>query len=280
MNNTTRKDLFYIDPRSIVIYEGFNSRRCFSRIDELAAQIESQGVLNPISVQEIKKGGEVRYRLIDGERRYRAVMLLLKKGVDIKRIPAIKLPISMSEEDLLIQQLQRNEGEQFTEYELGIFTKKMMDKCGYTIREVAEKVKKNEGVLSYAVQLLDLDPRVQELLRDNLISGANVRRVYQAHKGDEEGAVQELLHLQDCANERSKKSGKKEMLSLKDLEMDGKTILFKDSKRIREGLELLFKYIEKSGVENYNPYEIYDSLKEGKLINEVLSMNNTYRKAE
>ena len=48
-NTTKRTDLFKVDPRNIVVMEGFNVRIDFD-LDELKEQIKAAGVLNPITV--------------------------------------------------------------------------------------------------------------------------------------------------------------------------------------------------------------------------------------
>ena len=53
-NKTTKTDIYKIDPRNIVVEDGFNSREDFGDIDTLAKQIEENGVLNPISVVPFK----------------------------------------------------------------------------------------------------------------------------------------------------------------------------------------------------------------------------------
>ena len=53
-NKTTKTDIYKIDPRNIVVKDGFNSREDFGDIDTLAKQIEENGILNPISVVETR----------------------------------------------------------------------------------------------------------------------------------------------------------------------------------------------------------------------------------
>ena len=171
-NKTTKTDIYNIDPRNIIVVDGFNSRVDFGNIDELAAQIKEQGMLNPISVIPVKDdNGNEKYRLVDGERRYRAVMKLIKDGTDISRIKAIFLSKSTSEEDMLAQQMLRNEGKPFTEYELGILCSKLRDKCGKSTAEIAKMLGKNQGVISYALADLEYDPRIQEMLKKGYIAG-------------------------------------------------------------------------------------------------------------
>lgn len=77
-NATKRTDIFLIDPRNIVVVENFNVRRDFD-LEELKEQIKSKGVLNPVTVIPFKEDGVERYKLVDGERRYRATMLAIER---------------------------------------------------------------------------------------------------------------------------------------------------------------------------------------------------------
>ena len=242
---TTKTDLFKIDPRSIKVVEGFNSRTDFGDIDELAKQIAEQGVLNPISV---RKGENDTYELVDGERRYRAVMRLIEQGVEIARVPAIILPKSITKEQLLLQQIMRNEGKPFEEYEYGVAYKKLMDVNGLTIDEIANTVGKKRWHVDVCLSHLNRDEKVQELLKTNKISGAQVRLIYQAHHNEEE-AVKEILkaaenHEKNVENGSAvAKNGKVRKISLSDLDgFESKVVLKRDSAQIKKGLNLLIKY--------------------------------------
>lgn len=53
LNQTKRTDIYNIDPRNVVVVDGFNARRNFE-LDELKEQIKAKGVLNPITVVPFK----------------------------------------------------------------------------------------------------------------------------------------------------------------------------------------------------------------------------------
>ena len=146
-NATKRTDLFWIDPRNIDIQDGFNVRREFD-LDELKEQIKAQGVLNPITVIPYKVDGKERYKLVDGERRYRATMLAIHEGADIPYIKALKAPKDAKPEDLYIEQMMRNEGKKFTEYECAIMFQRFKDEFGYSQVQIAEKFKKSPAFIS------------------------------------------------------------------------------------------------------------------------------------
>lgn len=241
-NKTTKTDIFNIDPRSIVVVDGFNSRTDFGNIDELAAQIKEQGMLNPITVIPQKDENNVEtYRLVDGERRYRAVMKLIGEGHDIARIKALFLSKSTSEEDMLVQQFLRNEGKNFTEYELGILCRKLRDNCGKTVAEIAKMLGKNQGVISYALADLEYDPRIQEMLKTNQICGPDVRRVFTAAKEKygkdkyEQKALEELLKIKKAAVKEGK-----EDVSIKDCLLVSDS---KDTKAFIKGMTVLNRYV-------------------------------------
>lgn len=240
-NKTTKTDIYKIDPRNIVVTKDFNSRCNFGDLDELARQIKEQGVLNPITVQAFKdENGEEKYRLIDGERRYRAVMKLLDEGHEISRVPALFVSKSCSEEELLIQQAMRNEGKNFNEYEWGILARKLMERCGLTKSEVSKKLGKNPGMVSYWLQLLEMKPEIQALVRDGVVTAVDVRKILQANNKNEDIVYKEIVKAQKKAETRGDKK-----ITLKDLDINSRTIAFKDSKEIKFGLRRLFSYIEK-----------------------------------
>lgn len=186
LNSTTRVDIFQIDPRNIVVVDGFNARREFD-LDELKAQIREYGMLVPITVLPFKdENGVEKYRLVDGERRYRSVMALLDEGVDIKRIKAMYLPKNTKEEDMYIQQMVKNTGKAFNEMEMGIFFQMFKDKFGYTQNEIAEKFCKKPSFVSRCLALLDVAPEIQERLQSGEISTDAVRNILRQNENEKE----------------------------------------------------------------------------------------------
>ena len=250
-NKTTKTDIYKIDPRNIVVEDGFNSREDFGDIDTLAKQIEENGILNPISVVPFKdESGNEKYRLIDGERRYRAVMSLLDRGVTIDRIPALFQPKSADQKALLVQQIIRNEGKGFNEMELAIAYKKLLDE-GMTKEEIAEKIAGGKhSKVNYCLGHLNRDKRIQKLIADGKVSGVLVRQIYSAHgKDDKDGAVKELLELAERVEGKIETDGnsKKARATKKDL-LSNDVQLRQDSTAIRKGITLLLMYNE-----HYNP---------------------------
>ena len=191
--------VFNIDPRKIDVMEGFNQRIDFGDIDELAAQIKEQGLLEAISVVPYEKDGETRYLLVNGERRVRALRKLIADGEDVGEIPANFVDGNTDDVNLLVQQFMRNEGKKFNDVEFGKLCQKLKD-MGKSNSEIARMLGKNPGVITYALQSLSYDPRIREMIEQGKIGGTEVRRMYTAARktyGDdwEERANEEILNM-------------------------------------------------------------------------------------
>lgn len=244
--NSSKVRVFDIDPRKIDVIKGFNKRKDFGDLDELAAQIKEQGLLEPISVIPYNKDGEDRFLLLNGERRYRSIMKLMDGGEEISTIPANVLEDGekLSDADLYIQQFIRNEGKKFNDVEFGYICKTLKD-LGLSNSEIGKRLGKNPGVVSYALQSLDYDPRIREMIENGEIGGTEVRRMYTAarktHGKDwEQKANEQILAMREAANASAETSGKPAKVSIKNNDLYGDV---KDTKAFIAGMKALRNYI-------------------------------------
>jgi ParB family chromosome partitioning protein len=134
-------------------------------LDELAASIQAHGVLQPVV---LSRDGE-RYRLIIGERRWRAAM-----QAGIKKIPAILRDADDRErlEMALIENLQRQELNALEEaraYQL------LVDEFQLAHEELARRVGKSRSYVSNLLRLLNLDQFVRELVTTGRLSMGHAR---------------------------------------------------------------------------------------------------------
>jgi len=234
-----------IDPKDIQVISGFNQRLDFGDIDELAAQIKEQGLLEAISVVPYKdENGQEKYLLINGERRFRAISKLIDDGVDVGLIKANILPQNLTDDELFTQQFMRNEGKKFTEIELAHLCKKLKD-LGCTNSDIAKKLGKNPGVITYALQMLDYDPRIVEMLENGEICGSDVRRVYTAARkkyGQDEWeakANEEILAQRKKTVDTTDNEDAPVKVSIKESDLYGDV---KDSKAFFSGIKVFINY--------------------------------------
>jgi ParB family chromosome partitioning protein len=146
----------------------FQPRADFSpaALDELRASIKEKGVIQPITVRRTATG----YQLISGERRVRAA-----REAGLRTIPAYILAVETDEEMLelaLIENLQR---EQLNPIEVGISYRRLMDECGLTQEEVAQKIGKERSTVTNFLRLLKLPEEIQTAVRKGELSGGHAR---------------------------------------------------------------------------------------------------------
>lgn len=149
-------------PISIIKPNPYQPRKDFNQraLEELSESIKSYGVIQPISVRQIK---EDSYELIAGERRLRASEL-----AELHEIPAIIVDYRDKESALiaLMENLQR-EDLNFIEEAEGYYN--LIEDHGFTQQEIAEKMGKNQSTIANKLRLLKLpDDIKKDLLKYNL----------------------------------------------------------------------------------------------------------------
>jgi len=135
-------------------------------LDQLAASLKSQGVLQPVVV---RPSGDGEYELIAGERRWRAAQI-----AGLLKIPAI---VREAEEGrmlelALVENLQReglNPMEEARAYQA------LTDKLGLTQQEIAERVGKQRTTVANALRLLNLPSDIQDEVRSGRLSAGHAR---------------------------------------------------------------------------------------------------------
>lgn len=135
------------------------------KLSELAESIRVHGIVQPIL---LKKIGE-RYRIIAGERRFRAARL-----AGLFEIPAIIKNMSEREmqEVALIENLQRVD---LNPIEEASAIKELLTGYGLTQEELASRLGKSRPAITNALRLLTLPQEVQEMLREGKLSAGHAR---------------------------------------------------------------------------------------------------------
>lgn len=124
-------------------------------LDELAASIRAQGLMQPILVRPL---GNDRYEIIAGERRWRAAQIAGLSSVPclVREIPD-EAALAMS----LIENIQR---EDLNPLEEAAGIQRLIDEFGMTHQQAADAVGRSRPAASNLLRLLQLAPQVQELL--------------------------------------------------------------------------------------------------------------------
>lgn len=187
-----RSDIYRIDPRKLQIKEGWNSRDFtdpanIAHIEELSKSIAEVGVREPLKVFV---EGDVPY-ITNGECRYRAVMMLIERGVEIKTVPVLGEDRLGNEADRLFTQFISNSGKQFSAIENAKLFKRLLD-MGWQQQDIAKKTGFSGGRVSQLLELLTLPIVLQKFITEGKASASMVLNVFKKHNGDVALAVAEL----------------------------------------------------------------------------------------
>lgn len=145
-------------------------------LNALAQSISQHGVISPIVVTPIE---DDRYRIIAGERRWRA-----SKLAGLETMPVIVREYTEAEisEISLVENLQREDLNPFEEA-LGYRT--LMEKYSLTQEQVANKVSKSRSAVANALRLLALPEQTLDFVRTGELSPGHARTLIPLENADD-----------------------------------------------------------------------------------------------
>lgn len=138
-----------------------------ARLDELAASIRANGVIQPIVVRHI---GD-QFEIVAGERRWRAAQRagLLKVPVAVRDVPDDKLL-----EVALIENIQR---ENLTPIEEALAYRRLTDELDLSQEEISAQVGKDRATIANYMRLLRLPPEVRTALNEGALLMGHARAI-------------------------------------------------------------------------------------------------------
>ena len=155
-------DINKIEPNNSQPRKNFNE----DSLQGLADSIKQHGMIEPLIVQQGEKGF---YRIIAGERRWRAA-----KIAGLKEIPVIVKDYTNQEimEIALIENIQREDLNPIEEAEA---FQKLIEEYHLKQDEIAEKVSKSRVAITNALRLLKLDEKVRQMVIEDKIKSGHAR---------------------------------------------------------------------------------------------------------
>ena len=137
-------------------------------LQALADSISEHGIIQPLTVRELKSG---YYQIIAGERRWRAARL-----ANLSEVPVVVIEADDKKamELALIENLQRQD---LNPVEEALGYKSLMEDHGMTQEEAAKRVGKSRPAVTNALRLLNLSDEVLEKVRSGELSAGHARAV-------------------------------------------------------------------------------------------------------
>ncbi|MBT8107370.1 MAG: ParB/RepB/Spo0J family partition protein [Gammaproteobacteria bacterium] len=139
-------------------------------LEDLADSIRAQGVVQPIVARPIGGGGgEQRYEIVAGERRWRAAQL-----AGLQEIPAVirDIPDEAAIAMALIENIQR---ENLNPLEEARALDRLIREFGLTHAEAAKAVGRSRASVSNLLRLQELSDKVKPLLEDRQLEMGHAR---------------------------------------------------------------------------------------------------------
>jgi ParB family chromosome partitioning protein len=151
----------------------FQPRRTFdeAKIEELAASIRNQGIIQPLVVRRKGDG----YELIAGERRWRAAM-----RAGLAQVPIVVRDASDHEalQLALVENLQR---EDLNPIEEANGYRRLQEEFQWSQEEMAEKVGKSRPAIANSMRLLSLPTEVQQEVSSGNLPAGQARALLGLH---------------------------------------------------------------------------------------------------
>lgn len=152
-------------------------------IEELANSIKEYGVIQPIIVTKQKD----YYQIVAGERRWRA-----SKKAGLSEIPAIvrEYDKQKNSEIALIENIQRQD---LNPIEKAMAIRELLDTYNLTQQKLADKLGISRSGLANTVRILNLSPKVIELVKDGKLTEGHCKALLAVE--DEEKQYQAAIHM-------------------------------------------------------------------------------------
>lgn len=155
-------------------------------LHDLAASIKEKGVLQPVLVS---RTGDGTFRLIAGERRWRASAL-----AGLKKIPAIIKDAASAEsfEMALIENIQR---EDLNPVETAEAFSRLMKEFNLTQEDISSRVGKDRATVANYIRLLKLPEEIKTFINDGVLSMGHARALLSVEgSANQLEAARQIIH--------------------------------------------------------------------------------------
>lgn len=158
-------------------------RRNFSQsgIEELAASIKANGLIQPVIVSRAPEGG---YHLIAGERRWRAAKL-----AGLEKVPVVVRDLSEGTDLLALALVENLQREDLTPIEEARAYHHLRAELGLSQEEIARRVGKDRSTVANSLRLLSLPLSLQSLVDAGELSAGHARALASVDEPDRQEAL-------------------------------------------------------------------------------------------
>jgi len=247
-----RKDLMLVDPRNIIIQEGFNIRHDLGDISSLMQSIQEFGLQVPIKAKKVY--GTDKWEVVDGHRRMMAINSLIELGVPIEFVEVSIFSGDVTEK--ILSMLITGTGQKpLTEYEQSEGIGRLID-SGEKPENIAKKIGKSIPHIYHLLKIYSLPEKYKQKIRDGYISGYTMLELFEDYSDEE--LDYELEMVIDNA-QQSAKNGEVKKATAKNMKKDRPLTPMEKFKILRDHCELQIDN-QNSNLLHVFILEMYDTL--------------------
>lgn len=196
-------DLFKVDPRKIVIRDGWNPRTVVTDLEDLKASIRDNGFYPDKALLVYRRGTDVE--LISGHRRLQAVLALIEEGVPIVAVPAV-LDQMGDEGERLARALSANENGVPLEPLDAAKAFQRLTGYGWEPKRIASKVGRSLSFVYGRLKLLEATADVLDAAARGEITQTDIVRTVE--RANQNGVTQAAVLGQTIQKRKKASSGR------------------------------------------------------------------------
>jgi ParB family transcriptional regulator, chromosome partitioning protein len=196
-------------------------------LSELASSIKLHDIIQPLTVSNMASG---KYRLIAGERRFRAAKIAGLKDVPVYIRQANDAQLL---ELALLENLQR---ENLNAIEIALSYKRLMDDLDYTQEQVGERMGKERSTVTNYIRLLKLPPDIQVAIRSSVITMGHARALVNVDVVDKQLYIFNEIKSRDLSVRQTEELVRKMYAESGTVKSNTKTALPPAFKKIEDNL--------------------------------------------
>lgn len=251
-------------PLDKIIPNRFQPRKTFNEesLQELAQSLKQHGLTQPVVV--VYDGGLDKYEIVVGERRFRAAKLAEFNEIDC--VVHTKLDDKQMCALALIENIQR---EDLNPIETALGYKNLIQKFMVSQTELGQYCGKSKAAVSNSLRLLNLEPNIQDALRNGTISEGHGRALLMLPSGAKRDALFNKIITSKISVRQAEKAAQNalEEKPAKQNKKDTDILAFEQSLQEVLGTKVELKTSGKNGqkgalVIHYNSLEELDNIAE------------------
>jgi ParB/RepB/Spo0J family partition protein len=169
----TLRSTYKIEFKRIHILPNWNIRKEFTGIEELAKDIQQNGLNEPLRGVMSQDGK--KFFVVDGERRFRALQLLIKNGDVIDEVEIMPLPAKMNAQGMIAQMISSGVNKcLYNDIEIADGLKRLKHDFSMSNQDIADQIGKSRQYVDGMIRLAEQPEEIKKDVRDGKVKKTTI----------------------------------------------------------------------------------------------------------